>query len=71
MSAMYRLTLTPEAFALALLRSKPLAGRMAVRRPDNNWDVMVTTVTYDDLRKQAKLKENLSDAVVRLLKENA
>ncbi len=67
----YRLTLTAEAFALALLRSKPLAGRAAVRRPDNKWDVMVTTVTADDLRKQAKPKENLSDAVVRLLRENA
>lgn len=68
---MYRLTLTAEAFALALLHSKPLAGRMAARRADNKWDVMITEITYGDLCKQAKPKENLSDTVVRLLKEGA
>lgn len=69
--AMYRLTLTAEAFALALLRSKPLAGRIAQRRADNKWDVMVTETTFRDLLTKAQPEENLSDTVMRLLKENA
>jgi hypothetical protein len=69
MSAMYRLTLTPEAFALALLHSKPMAGRMAVRRPDNRWDVMITVVTFESIKKFALPDENYSDTVVRAIKE--
>lgn len=69
MTPMFRLTLTAEAFASALLRSKPMAGRMAVRRPDNKWDVMVTEITFNDIRKAAKPGENFSDTVVRLIKQ--
>jgi hypothetical protein len=71
MSAMYRLTLTPEAFALALMHSKPMAGRFAVRRPDNKWDVMITLVTQENIKAKAKPGENFSDTVVRTIKETA
>ena len=65
---MYRLTLSAEVFAMALLHSKPMAGRMATRRPDNKWDVFVTEITFNDIRKAAKPKEDLSNTVQRLLK---
>ena len=64
---MYRLTLAPEAFALALTRSKPVAGRMASLRPDGKWDVAVTAATADQLKQQAAPGENLSDTVMRIL----
>lgn len=68
MNEMYRLTLTPEAFALALMRSKPWAGRFAVRRSDNKWDVMVTVPTMEAIKTKAQPGENFSDTVVRVLK---
>lgn len=68
-SGMYRLTLTAEAFALAVLKSKPIAGVAAASRPDGKWDVIVSMATANQLRQQGEPKENLSDVVVRLLKK--
>jgi hypothetical protein len=68
---LYRLTLTAEAFALAVLRSKPIAGVQAVARCDGKWDVMVSTATADQLNQNRLEGEHLTDVVVRLLKEPA
>lgn len=69
--ALYRLTLTSEAYALALSRSKPIAGFMALARKDGRWDVMVSTATADQLNQHREPGEHLTDVVVRLLKELA
>ena len=66
---LFRLTLSAEAFALALTKSKPLAGKVAYSRPDGKWDVGVTPATADQLHQMAEPKENLSDTVLRILKK--
>lgn len=69
MNGLYRLTLSAEAFALAVQRSKPVAGLVAFARTDGKWDVGVKMSTADTLKQQAEPGENLSDTVLRLLKE--
>jgi hypothetical protein len=64
----YRLTLSAEAFALAIVRSKPIAGALAPHRLDGKWDVMVSPATADLLNQQRLEGESRSDVVVRLLK---
>ena len=68
---LYRLTLTAEAFALAVAKSKPVAGCMAFHRTDGKWDVMVTTAVADQLNQLKEEGEHKWDVVVRLLKEKA
>lgn len=67
-TGLYRLTLTAEAFALAVAKSAPIAGFMAFARFDGKWDVMVSTATADTLNQQRLRGEHLTDVVVRLLK---
>jgi hypothetical protein len=64
---LFRLTLTVEAFALALAKSKPLAGKLARARPDGKWDVAISTTAADQLMTAATPGENLSNTVIRLL----
>jgi hypothetical protein len=66
---LYRLTLTAEAFVLAVQRSKPIAGVSAVARVDGGWDVMVTMATADQLNQHRLEGEHLTDVVVRLLRQ--
>lgn len=65
---MYRLTLTAEAFALALQYAENFAGKAAFLRPDGKWDVAVTTAAMKTLQAYAAPKENFSDTVVRIYK---
>lgn len=68
----YRLTLTSEAFALAVAKSKTMAGVAAYARCDGRWDVLVTQATASLLKEMAQPGENLSDIVVKILsKETA
>ncbi len=64
---LYRLTLSPEAFALAITRKSPAAGKCAFLRPDGKWDTMVTIACADLLKQVANEGENLSDTVIRTL----
>ena len=64
----YRLTLSAEAFALAVLNSGTISGYVAYSRLDGQWDVMVSPKTADDLNKQRKDGEHLTDVVERTLK---
>jgi hypothetical protein len=64
---LFRLTLSVEAFTLALAKSKPLAGKVAYSRPDGRWDVGISVSAADQLMQMAEPKENLSDTVIRLL----
>lgn len=64
---LYRLTLSPEAFTLAIAKKSPIAGKFAAHRADGKWDVGVTLATADQLKQVANAGENLSDTVVRLL----
>jgi len=66
-TSLFRLTLSVEAFALALAKSKPLAGKVAYARPDGKWDVGVSPSAADQLMQMATPGENLSNTVVRLL----
>ena len=65
----YRLTLTAQAFTLAIAKSKPIAGYMAYARIDGQWDVMVSLATANQLQQQRLDGEHLTDVVERLLKE--
>lgn len=65
----YRLTLSANAFALAVLKSKPISGYVAYPRIDGQWDIMVSPATADQLQQQRLDGEHLSDVVERLLKE--
>ncbi len=64
----YRLTLSAEAFALAVLNSGTISGYNAVPRLDGQWDVMVALETANELQKQRKDGEHLTDVVERILK---
>ncbi len=64
---MYRLTLSAEAFALAIFKSVPISGYVAYPRLDGQWDVMVSPATADQLQQQREEGEHLTDVVVRLL----
>lgn len=68
---LYRLTLTAEAFALALQHSKPIAGVQALTRADGKWDTFVSLATADQLNQHRLEGEHLTDVVVRLLKKAA
>jgi hypothetical protein len=70
-AGLYRLTLTAEAFALAVAKSKPIAGIMAFARKDGKWDVMVSPATADQLEQLKQDGEHKWDVVVRLLKDKA
>lgn len=63
----YRLTLSPEAFALAVGKKSPLAGEVAFRRPDGKWNVAISMAIAEQLVESALPKENLSDTVIRTL----
>ncbi len=67
-SGMYRLTLSAEAFALAVLNSGEISGFVAYPRLDGQWDVMVKPEVAADLNKQRKDGEHLTDVVERILK---
>ena len=64
---MYRLTLSAEAFALAVLNSGDIAGFHAVSRLDGQWDVMVATETAKKLQAQRQDGEHLTNVVERTL----
>jgi hypothetical protein len=64
---LFRLTLSAEAFVLAITKSKPLAGKAASARPDGKWDVFISVSAADQLMQMSEPKENLSDTVVRIL----
>ena len=63
----YRLTLTAEAFSLAIAKSKPISGFMALPRLDGKWDVMVSPAVADTLKQQRQEGEHLTDVVSRIL----
>jgi hypothetical protein len=63
----YRLTLSAEAFALAVGKKSPLAGEMAFHRPDGRWDIAISMAIAEQLVESALPKENLSDTVIRTL----
>jgi len=65
---MYRLTLSPEAFAMAILNSGTISGYVAYSRLDGQWDVMVAPDTAAELNKQRKDGEHLTNVVERILK---
>jgi len=65
---MYRLTLTAQAFALVVLKSKPLSGYQAFARIDGKWDVMISPSAADQLQQQRMEGEHLTDVVERILK---
>lgn len=71
MKGLYRLTLAPEAFALAVQKSNAISGLCAFKRVDGKWDVGVTPATADLLKQEAEPGENLSNTVLRILKEKA
>ena len=64
----YRLTLSAEAFALAVLNSGTISGYQALARMDGQWDVMVAPETAKELQAQRKDGEHLTDVVERILK---
>lgn len=66
---LYRLTLTKEALAAAVLgHSKSLfRPTMAIIRPDGRIDVGITHGLLDQLQTAALPKENLSDTVLRIM----
>lgn len=63
--ALYRLTLTDEAFD-AVGANKPFKFKAAFQRPDGKWNVAIAMSTLDQLQTAALPKENLSDTVLRL-----
>lgn len=66
---LYRLTLTAEAFALAVTYSEgAIAGYAAYPRKDGKWDVMVHPAIAEELDKQKQGDEHKWDVVVRVLK---
>ncbi len=67
-SSVYRLTLSAEAFALAVLNSGEIAGYTAVSRCDGQWDVMVKPGVAEQLNAQRQKGEHLTDVVERTLK---
>lgn len=64
---LFRLTLSPQAFALALSKNSPWAGFAANKRKDGKWDVCIRIASANLLKQIALPKENLSDTVVRHL----
>lgn len=64
---LYRLTLTAEAFALAVSKNSIYAGVMALKRKDGRWDAMVPMVAAGFLIQLREEGEHLTDVVVRHL----
>lgn len=65
---LFRLTLTPEAFALVAERIKgPISPKLAIRRGDGKWDVGISMSMADQLMTAAFKGENLSDTVLRVM----
>jgi hypothetical protein len=65
---LYRLTLTAEAFALAVAKGSPMAGYQAIARTDGKWDCVVSPSIGDQLEQMKEEGEHKWDVVVRLLK---
>jgi hypothetical protein len=62
-----RLTLSSEAFSLAVGKKSKWAGFVANLRTDGKWDVCVLNSTMSLLKQIADPGENLSDTIVRIL----
>lgn len=71
---LYKLTLKPDAvlaFSMLMARQTPPRVGVGISRPDGKCDVGISMALLDQLQTASLPKENLSDTLVRIIKQSA